>query len=394
VIVDQRGAGLAEPAFRCDELREATLVWLRTDPSVEQEATLWADAATRCRARLVASGLALEAYDAEAVTRDLEALREAQGYEQWNLFGTSYAGEIALHYAREFPDAIRALLLDSPSVPGAALVSPAWFQRVVDALFARCAADARCARDFPAVDRTLDRLLARFAKAPLALTVSDPDSLAPIAVTITPVRLLDLIFVAMYQTDRAHRIPLMLTAADRGSYDWLHEFASDYVWSLLDPRFSPALLGAVPCRESVPFGDLARAEREAGRYAWTRAFVGVERVTNAVCRAWNVGRAGAPEIAFSGPALVLAGELDPVIALPDVQAAARRLDARLIEFPATGHSAEASAWQCLDPIVGRFLRDPSAELDRSEIEDCRVEAARTAFASLQRPETLAELPHS
>ncbi len=391
VIVDQRGAGIAQPAFRCEEIHAATLRWLHTDPSVEEEAALWADAARRCRQRLVESGIALAAYGAESVTHDLEALRSALGYEQWNLFATSYAGEIALHYAREVPTRVRALVLDSPGVPGGALASPAWFQHVLEALFARCAADARCARDFPAPGAVLDRLLRRFATEPLALSVSDPDGLAPVPVTITPVRLLDLIFNAMYDTQRAHQIPLMLTAADRGSYDWLHEFTREYVWTLLDPRFSPAMLGAVPCRDSVPFGDLARAESEAGQHAWARAFVGVEPVTTAVCRAWDVGRAEAPAIGFGGPALVLAGQLDPVIALPEVERAAHSLRAQLIDFPATGHSAGATWWHCLDPLIARFLAEPDTPLDEEEVAACRREAEATEFTALERPETLSEL---
>jgi pimeloyl-ACP methyl ester carboxylesterase len=391
VIVDQRGAGIAEPPFRCEEMRAATLRWLHADPSVEEEAALWSDAARRCRERLASSGIALEAYDAEAVTRDLEALRAALGYEQWNLLATSYAGEIALRYAGAFPARIRALVLDSPSVPGAAIVSPAWFAHVVEALFARCAADPHCARDFPEPGRTLDRLLRRFAAAPLELSVSDPEALAPIPVTITPVRLLDLLFVAMYDTTRAHQIPLVLAAAERGSYDWLHELAREYVWTLLDPRFSPALLGAVPCRESVPFGDLARSEREAGGHPWARAFVGVERVTTAVCRAWDVGRARTPAIAAGPPALLLAGQLDPVIALPDVERAASALHAQLIELPATGHSAESAWWHCLDPLIAGFLADPGAGLDAQEVEACRREADRTKFSALSRPESLSEL---
>jgi pimeloyl-ACP methyl ester carboxylesterase len=391
VIVDQRGAGIAEPAFRCAEMRDATLRWLRTSPSVEEEAALWSDAAKRCRARLAGAGIAVAAYDAEAVARDLEALRAALGYAKWNLLATSYAGEIALRYARAFPAAIRALALDSPSVPGAAVAAPAWFQHVVETLFARCAAEPECARDYPDPGAVLDRLLRRFAAAPLTLSVSDPETLEPIPVTITPVHLLDLLFVSMYDTTRAHQIPLVLAAADRGSYDWLHEFARDYAWTLLDPRFSPALLGAVPCRESVPFTDLAGAEREAAGHPWTRAFVGVERVTAAICRAWDVGRAEAPAVAFAGPALLLAGELDPVIPLSDVAQAARQLNARMIEFPATGHSAEAAWWECLDPVIAGFLADPSADLDEDAVEGCRAEAEATRFDTLPRPESLSGL---
>ena len=388
VLVDQRGAGLATPAFRCEELREATLRWLGADLPIEEEVALWSDAARRCRKRLADAGIALDAYDAQAVTRDLEALRGALGYEQWNLYGTSYGGEIALRYAHVVPAAVRALVLDSPGVPGGAVVSPAWFAHVLEALFARCAADARCARDLPSPGAALDRLLHRFAVQPLVLTVSDPGGLAPVRVVITPAKLLEVIFDAMYDTTRAHQIPLMLTAADRGSYDWLHEFAREYVWMLLDPRFSSALLEAVPCRESIPFADLARAEHEARANPWSRAFVGIERVTTAVCHAWDVGRAEPPVVAAGPPALVLAGQLDPVIALPDVARAARILRAQLIEFPATGHSADASWWHCLDPLIARFLADPAQPLDDRAVEACRRDADETEFSALERPESL------
>jgi pimeloyl-ACP methyl ester carboxylesterase len=276
-------------------------------------------------------------------------------------------------------------------VPGATIAAPAWFQHVLEGLFARCAADPYCARDFPDSGAALDRLLRRFAARPLELGISDPDALAPIPVTITPVRLLDLLFVAMYETPRAHQIPIMLAAADRGSYDWLYEFARDYVWMLLDPRFSTAMLSAVPCRESVPFTDLADSEREAAAHRWRRAFVGVERVTAAVCRAWDLGRAEPPAAATGLPALVLAGELDPVIPRPDVERAARELRARFVEFPATGHSAESAWWQCLDPPIAGFLADPRAPLDEAAIEACRGEAAQMRFTALSRPESLSEL---
>jgi pimeloyl-ACP methyl ester carboxylesterase len=391
VLVDQRGAGIARPAYRCAEIGDAALRLLAADLSVEAEAALWADTASRCRARLEAGGIALEAYDTAASVRDLDALRRALGYRRWSLFGTSYAGEIALAYAREHPASVRSLVLDSPSIPGADLVSPAWFQHVVDVLFARCAADARCQRDYPALGDTLARLLARFAAKPLAITVSHPRTLAPVPVLVTPVRLLDVIFSAMYDTDRIHEIPRMIAAADRGSYDWLTQFVREHVAMTLDPRFSQALLGAVPCQESFPHEDLARAEREAAQLRWARAYVGVQRVTTELCRAWNVRAVAAPDppVRFDGPVLMFAGELDPAIPLSDLQRAVKSLPrATLIALPATGHAPDSARWHCIDPLIEDFLADPERLLDADAIASCREEAQHTEFATLPLPESL------
>ncbi len=391
VVIDQRGAGLAQPAFRCDEIREATLRWLAAVWSVEQEAELWSDAARRCRAGLIARGISPDAYGAAAVAEDIEALRRALGFERWNVYGTSYGGEIAQVYARAHPSSVRALVLDSPSVPGADIVSPSWFEDVLDALFIRCAADEACRRDFPDLRAALTRVLKRLGAQPLTVTVSHPDTLEPIPVVLTAPRFLDLLFQAMYDTDLAHQIPLLITATDRGSQDWLIQFTRDYVWSQLDARFADAMLDAIPCRESVPYGDLARVEREAREHPWARGFVGIERVTTEVCRAWQVGAsdAGAARaVRIEAPTLLLAGRLDPVIPLPSVeQAAAGFAASTLIELPATGHSTEAWWWDCLDPLIEDFLAEPERPLDAEAIADCRREADTTPFTTLRPRES-------
>jgi pimeloyl-ACP methyl ester carboxylesterase len=317
VIVDTRGAGSPSPRSAARD-RDATLRWLHTSPR------------SRRRRRSGRRGAALPKRLAESRgrggrlrralgDRDLEALRGALGYERWNLFGTSYAGEIALQYAHAVP----ARSARSCSIHRACPSARSCRRRGSRTCSKRCSRAApptRTARaTFPDPGAALDRLLKRFARAPLAPHRLRSRWPRPVRSRSRRCGCSILIFDAMYDTKRAHEIPIMLTAADRGSYDWLHEFAREYVWTLLDPRFSPALLDAVPCRESIPFGDLARAEREARANPWARAFVGVERVTTAVCRAWNVGRAQPPAVAFDGPALVLAGQLDPVIALPDVE---------------------------------------------------------------------------
>jgi len=389
VVVDQRGAGLAEPAFRCEAIRAAALRWLAAAWTVEQETELWSDAAARCRVELLARGVAPDAYGAAAVALDFEALRRALGYERWNLFGTSYGGEIAQVYARSHPGAVRALVLDSPGVPGADVASPPWFEEVLGELFDRCAADEACRRDFPDLPGALARVLERLDAEPLTVSVSHPETLEPIPVVLTAPRFLDLLFEAMYDTELAHRLPLLITATDRGSRDWLIQFARGFAWSQLDARFADAMLGAVPCRESVPFGDLARIEREAAGRPWARGFVGIQRVTTEVCRAWQVGTSGdepARAAQIEAPALLLTGRLDPVIPLPSVErAAAGFASSTLIDLPATGHGAEAWWWSCLDPLIEDFLADPERALDAQAVEACRREADTTPFATLPAP---------
>ncbi len=55
------------------------------------------------------------------VVRDLEAMRIALGYEQWNYWGMSYGTRIGHAYARTFPTSLRALIMDGSVMAGETL---------------------------------------------------------------------------------------------------------------------------------------------------------------------------------------------------------------------------------------------------------------------------------
>jgi pimeloyl-ACP methyl ester carboxylesterase len=52
------------------------------------------------------------------VIRDLEAMRVALGYKQWNYWGMSYGTRIGNAYARTFPTSLRALIMDGSMMAG------------------------------------------------------------------------------------------------------------------------------------------------------------------------------------------------------------------------------------------------------------------------------------
>jgi pimeloyl-ACP methyl ester carboxylesterase len=246
VLVDQRGAGLSDPALHCEEFEEAMLRYLAVDMPPEAEALLWGDASRRCARRLEAEGWTPAAFDTRSAARDLEALRGALGYSQWNLYGTSYAANLSLAYARDFPGSVRSLILESPDVPdGDVADAPGNFERVLGTLFERCERDERCRRDYPDPAGALDRVLARLDAQPLAIDVSHPRTLEAVSVLVTPVRLLDSISSALYSTHSAHELPRIVTAADRGSFDMLSQLVKEHVWSQLDSRFAIGLLAGV-----------------------------------------------------------------------------------------------------------------------------------------------------
>ncbi len=53
----------------------------------------------------------------EESVQDIEAVREALGYEKLVLYGTSYGTKVALEYAERYPEHVEALVLDSVVLP-------------------------------------------------------------------------------------------------------------------------------------------------------------------------------------------------------------------------------------------------------------------------------------
>ena len=96
LVFDQRGTGSSDP-LACPALEDGTSAAL--DRLYQ-----------RCAEQL---GPARGAFTTQESVRDIEALRQATGYEKLVLYGTSYGTKVALEYAERYPAHVEALLLDS-----------------------------------------------------------------------------------------------------------------------------------------------------------------------------------------------------------------------------------------------------------------------------------------
>ena len=119
---DPRGVGLSGP-----ELTDCPLpadVDLPPTGPVDWQAYWEAELATSAAANsacLAANPDTASALGTWQVVRDLEAMRIALGYEQWNYWGMSYGTRIGNAYARTFPNSLRALIMDGSVMAGETL---------------------------------------------------------------------------------------------------------------------------------------------------------------------------------------------------------------------------------------------------------------------------------
>ena len=115
IIVDTRGTGHSTPALSCPELNAtAPKIWVNPDSAND----LLRAAIASCHARLTSEGIDLASYDVVEAAADLETLRVALGVEMWNVIAYGAGTRLAFELLRQAPDKIRAVIVDSPDVPG------------------------------------------------------------------------------------------------------------------------------------------------------------------------------------------------------------------------------------------------------------------------------------
>ncbi len=103
LLFDQRGTGTSGP-LSCAALSAAEM----------SSANSLGEVIQRCAQQL---GPARADYTTEESVQDIEAIRQAAGYEKLVLYGTSYGTKVALEYAERYPQNVASLVLDSTETP-------------------------------------------------------------------------------------------------------------------------------------------------------------------------------------------------------------------------------------------------------------------------------------
>ncbi|MGD9531703.1 alpha/beta fold hydrolase [Pseudonocardia sp.] len=361
VLFDQRGTGTSQPTLFCPELDQLTLRTVEQDIPDEEATRQAVEATAACRARLVAEGVDLTGYTTAENAADVDALRQALGYDQVNLYGVSYGSELVLEVLRRFPGSVRSAVLDGvvpPQVNFVETVGPS-LDGALSALDAACAADPPCAAAYPDLGATLAAEMARLDATPARVPLTDPDSGITYLAPMRGEDLLGVVFQALYPASLVRALPLLLGAVQRDDYTALGEVASLF---LFDRSTAQGMYLSVLCAED---GDLdPDAAPTAGLRPEVAAF-GREGVTNqaAGCAAWDVPAArGADDPVTSDvPTLLLSGRFDPITPAGNAALAAGTLErSRSYTFPTTGHGAFGSD-PCAEEIVASFLEDPAGQ---------------------------------
>lgn len=356
VLVDQRGTGQSA-ALACPAVRELPL------GSSEEEL---AQTLESCREEL-AQEADLTQYITDIAMQDLDEVREALGYEEINLFGTSYGSRAVLRYLDLFPERVRTAVLNA--VVSEELVlqlqAPADGQRALQLLFERCEQDAACSEAYPDFETTFEEVRAGL-EGGREVTLQHPISAERVTVTLEEEDFMQGIFTVLYSPELVSLLPYTINEiAETGDYSLM---VAQVLALTADIGSYQGMFYAVACSEDAPLIDSQAAEEARGDSPFPA--VGEQLVEQ--CENWpraDVPPAFRQPVSSDVPTLLLSGEADPITPPRYADQVAEGLRNSLhIVLPGFGH--DVSLPGCMPSVVTEFISAGTVEgLDTSCIEE-------------------------
>jgi pimeloyl-ACP methyl ester carboxylesterase len=364
---DPRGVANSTPALWCNS--DADNDRLRTEPQVDYSPEGVAEIeketkefVQRCEDKMGKEFLAN--IGTNNVAKDLDSMRKALGEEKLTYLGYSYGTRIGATYAEQYPDKVRALILDGAVDPNADpteanVRQAAAFQKAFTDYATDCAKDPSCplgtdpakANDLyhSLVDPLVDKPL--HTRDPRGLSYSDA-----IVGTILP----------LYSPNLWRHLTQALSEMKDGTGDTMLALADLYMGRDEQGHYNNSTDSrvAVNCVDKPAVTDRAKAVEEDRRVREAAPFLSYGEFTGHAplntCAFWPVPpTTDTHEITVKGlpPSLVVSTTNDPATPYQAGYELAKQLGGTLVTFEGTQHTVVFQGNQCVDDIAARYLVD-------------------------------------
>lgn len=376
IVFDQRGTGFTDPSLACPEIRDLTFEYLDEWISPAEFEPIQLATIIECRDRVTAIGADLDAYNSAASAADLNDLRHALGYDEWNLYGISYGTRLAMTTMRDYPEGLRSVILDSAYPLEVNLLTDTIgnVDRALDTLFAGCASDTGCNAAYPNLDQVFYDTLDTLQGEPITAPVTDVFTGTQYDAVFDGIGFGGVVFQSLYSAEVIPQLPKVIYEVANGETTLLSLLTTSFLANGEYVSFGMQL--SVQCNEEVVFTNPDEVEAALAEYPdLAFLFEGSANVGPAmfdVCDEWGAGEAAAIEnepVTSDIPTMIMAGEYDPVTPPAWGQQVADQLSTSTVfEYPAQGHGPSVSS-ECAQEMLRAFLNDPTAAPDDSCIAE-------------------------
>lgn len=385
-ILEQRGIGASGNLCPHYGLTERALVH---SGDVEEAQRNAVEVTRNCFQTARAAGIDLSGYNTVENARDVKALRQALGFEQWNVWGISYGSHLGQMLALQDPDGVRALVIDAivPNDLTDLMRIGRWANRVLDNIFSTCTDLAACDE----LEARLDAALESVRGNPVKVALDDTELYPEGELQVNGLILAFAPFMMAYEQDEHPAIPAVMDAIV--GYFETREPAFFRLAAAMgngpgDYSMSEGMSAAIRCNdgyvhatEDVAAEDLAENPRFTGLSTPAGAAYAAR-----MCEEEGLAPRDRSDYRFvesAIPTLVVNGGWDPVTPPPLARYIAPGFsNGRYIEVPFAGHGPTRSMSDCAGPVLNAFFDNPDpAALDASCLE-----------AGVDAPEYLAFTP--
>ncbi len=349
ILVDQRGTGKSNP-LTCASPEED-----EDNPDTSPEA-MQAQAAACVKA--LSAHADLRFYTTTDAVADLEAVRRAIGAAQINLVGVSYGTRVAQQYAMRHPQATRSIVLDS-TVPNALGLGNIFARNLDDALtlqFALCSKNPECKTKLGDPRAELDRLLSTLRATPPTVHYRDASTGEWTQGVLRAEAVAGLVRMYAYMPLAAGLLPKLIHEANDGHLEGLMALTRMLTGQVEDSMALGMQLSVV-CSEDR--ASMVTRSEDADTVLGNLMPTGMA----AMCAVWPKGTVPADfnrPLATPVPALVLAGEFDPVTPPRYGEQVVKTLrNGRLFVLRGQGHNVIGAG--CMPKLFAQFIEKADAK---------------------------------
>lgn len=385
VVLDQRGTRNTVPHLDCPDFH--ALSWRGYDQQLSADARIALERRSleRCVEGFRQQGIDLAQYNSVALGADVDDARRALGYDQIFYYGASYGSQLGQHFMRDFPAALRGVILDGTS----ALSRKSWVEdRAIDVEFSLrqldtlCREDEKCraAFDVPAL---IEKGLSLFEAGPIKASFVDPkapDKTYPIEVSRDD-------FASMVYEKIGYKIgvlslpfflDLLVKDGRESMGQGLAQWRGEKLLAVRDApggELATAMYMAVVCSDD-PVRSPAEVIREgAGKLPLLFADTVAQELIRMCETAKVPSLPDTTDINVESdiPTLILSGRLDAQTPTFRSQEVAKTLrNAQLVVFPDGTHVQVGAVNTCAMKIIAQFLNNPKGEVAIDCLRDHRL----------------------
>jgi len=284
ILIDLRGTGFSEPSL-CPDLGNKFFEILSKNQNPAKDEKDKVNLAIDCQQDLIDRGIDINSYNSFSVSKDLNGLKNVLKINKWNVYSVSYGTFLAQEYAKNFPDDIKSLILDSsiPNISEYYEKNTSNYLSSLNKLFLECKNNPECNREFPDLAKVYFSVIKELEKKPITVKV-DKKNLKSGQFTYNSEDFKIAIHQSLYQKKMIEVLPLLIYQFHERNQDVLSALAGVFSVAL---SLDYGTYYCFSCNEALANSNIVNFNKNAKLNPDLNGGLSFYKSDFDVCKAWN-----------------------------------------------------------------------------------------------------------